>query len=133
MDSELSQQVVLLMGGAVVKVRRTAHGATVLVTDEDTGEQVIADTAQCQHLREALDSLNDEKIELQGRVKTTDNILKGERYKLHAQRLDLSERLRNASVRLYAAERRVRELEAKIEAMEQAFDYGQPNPFKAKG
>jgi hypothetical protein len=93
MDSELNQQVVLLMGGAVVKVRRTAHGATVLVTDEDSGEMVMADTAVCQHLRELLE----------------------EQY-----------------ARAYAAERRVRELDARICAMEQAFDYGQPNPFRAK-
>ena len=119
MDSELNQQVVLLMGGAVVKVQRTAHGATVLVTDEDTGEMVLADTAQFQYLREAVERLNDEKLELQAHVRTTNNVHEGERYKLHAQRLDLSERLRDASARAYAAERRVRELEARVEILEQ--------------
>lgn len=148
MDSELNQQVVLLMGGAVVKVRRTAHGATVLVTDEDTGEQVIADTAQFQHLREAVERLNDENIELRAKYDRMDRgyqqsfqrdwklfgadreTWNKERDTLKEQRLELFRRATDATARAYAAERRVRELEAKIVTMERimAFDSGHPLP-----
>jgi PHD/YefM family antitoxin component YafN of YafNO toxin-antitoxin module len=147
MDSELNQQVVLLMGGAVVKVQRTAHGATVLVTDEDTGEMVLADTAQFQHLRETVERLNDENIELRAKYDRMDRGYQQsfqrdwklfgadrqkwseERAKLHAQRLELFRRATDATARAHAAERLVQELKDKVEALEQALDYGQPNPY----
>ena len=150
MGSELNEQVLLLMGGAVVKVRRTAHGATVLVTDEDTGEQVMADTAQTEALCELLEARDDRIAELTAQYDRMDRGYQDisqrdwklfgadrqkwseERAKFHEQRLELFRRATDATARAYAAERRVRELDARICAMEQAFDYGQPNPFKAK-
>ena len=109
-----SKTVTLLMDGATVQVMRTAHGAVVAVTNED-GEQVTADTAQVEQLRELLEvraglPLDGFFATLETRNETIT--------KLHAQRMDLSEKLREATARAYAAERRVRELEARIESME---------------
>jgi chromosome segregation ATPase len=108
-----SKTVTLLMDGATVQVMRTAHGAVVAVTNED-GEQVTADTAQVEQLRELLEVRDAQNDGFFATLETRNETIT----KLHAQRMDLSEKLREATARAYAAERRVRELEARIESME---------------
>ena len=122
MDSTVDSQaavVVVTLNGATVSVAvDAAKGSVVVNLSSEDGEQVTLDSEKVERLREALERLHDENIELRAHARTTNNVHEGERYKLHAQRLDLSERLRSASARAYTAERRVRELEARIESME---------------
>ena len=122
MDSTVDSQaavVVVTLNGATVSVAvDAAKGSVVVNLSSEDGEQVTLDSERVERLRESLERLHGENIELRAHARTTDNVHKGERYKLHAQRLDLSERLRDAAARAYAAERRVRELEARIESME---------------
>ena len=108
-----SKTVTLLMDGATVQVMRTTHGAVVAVTNED-GEQVTADTAQVEQLRELLEARDTQNTGLFATLETRNVTIT----KMHEALERLGELNAGLIARAYAAERRVRELEARIESME---------------
>lgn len=147
-DSAMAAVVVVTLNGATVSVAvDAAKGSVVVTLTTEDGEQVTLDSERVERLREALERLNGENIELTAKCDRMDsewqNISRrdwklfgadrqkwaDERAKLHKQRMELAGKYCEMSTRAYAAERRVQELKDKVEALEQALDYGQPNPY----
>lgn len=130
--------VVVALNGATVSVAVDAvKGSVVVNLSTDDGEQVTLDSEKVERLREALERLNGEHIELAAKYQRMDEGWKTtlqkdwavfekhesqwntERKKAHEDRMSMARRFIDANQRAYAAERRVRELEAKVECLEQ--------------
>lgn len=129
--------VVVALNGATVSVAvDAAKGSVVVNLSTDDGEQVTLDSEKVERLREALERLNGEHIELAAKYQRMDEgwqalsqrdwklftaneqKLEAARKKAHDERMSMARRFVDANQRAYAAERRVRELEARIESME---------------
>lgn len=141
---------VTLHGSTVSVAVNATTGSVVVNLSTEDGEQVTLDSEKVERLRESMERLNTENIELHAKydrmsrgyqeTSQRDWRLFGEdRVKweasarqMHEQRLSMARKFIDANARAYAAERRVRELEAKVETLEQCIDYGRDNPFKAQ-
>ena len=139
MDSEASEAVVVavaLNGAGVTVAVDAAKGSVVVTMTTEDGEQVTLDSERVERMREALERLNGEHIELAAKYQRMDEGWRetlqkdwavfekhesqwnADRKKAHEDRMSLARRFIDANQRALAAERRVRELEARIEEME---------------
>lgn len=135
MDTANTGSVALLMGGLKVTVTLTAHGATVVL---DNGEATLTmDSETVEGMYETVERLNADYTDLAAKYQRMDEGWKAtlqkdwavfekhesqwnaDRKKLHEDRMSMARRFIDANQRAYQAERRVRELEAKVECLEQ--------------